>query len=98
MLLINCPWCGARDEIEFHWGGESHVVRPSPPEQVNDKAWGDYLFARRNPKGITLERWVHEAGCRQWFNIVRDTSNHDILAVYRMGEAAPVEFQSAKAL
>jgi hypothetical protein len=28
VLLIPCPWCGLRDEIEFSYGGEAHIVRP----------------------------------------------------------------------
>ncbi|MEJ1968669.1 MAG: sarcosine oxidase subunit delta [Rhizomicrobium sp.] len=91
MLLIECPWCGPRDEIEFRWGGESHVTRPEP--HVGDDVWGDYLFARRNPKGVALERWQHEHGCRQWFNIARNTQTQAILAVYRLGEQPPPEFR-----
>jgi len=26
MLLIHCPHCGDRNEVEFHCGGESHIV------------------------------------------------------------------------
>jgi sarcosine oxidase subunit delta len=89
MLLIVCPWCGPRDEIEFRCCGESHITRPGPAESVSDAVWGDYLFARKNPKGVNFERWVHDAGCRQWFNMARDTANHRILAIYRMGEPAP---------
>ena len=89
MLLIPCPFCGPRDEIEFSCGGQSHIQRPGPPDAVTDETWGDYLFFRDNPKGLHRERWVHAAGCRQWFNMVRSTITHEILAVYRMGEAAP---------
>ncbi len=28
MLLIPCPWCGPRDETEFTYGGEAHIVAP----------------------------------------------------------------------
>ncbi|MGZ8625813.1 MAG: sarcosine oxidase subunit delta, partial [Actinomycetota bacterium] len=24
MLLIPCPWCGPRDEVEFRYGGQAH--------------------------------------------------------------------------
>ena len=27
MLQIPCPWCGPRDEIEFSYGGEAHIIR-----------------------------------------------------------------------
>jgi sarcosine oxidase subunit delta len=83
VLLIPCPWCGPRDEIEFHCGGTTHIQRPIPHDQVSDETWGEYLFFRENPKGAHAERWVHAAGCRQWFNVVRDTTTHEITAVYR---------------
>lgn len=89
MLLIDCPWCGPRDEIEFRCSGQAHLARPADPDALDDAAWADYLFMRDNPKGPFAERWVHEAGCRRWFNVQRDTHSHRILAVYRMGEAPP---------
>jgi len=93
MLIIPCPWCGPRDEVEFHCGGEAHIERPADPAALNDQEWADYLFMRNNPKGRFAERWVHNAGCRRWFNLIRDTTSHKILAVYRSGEPAP-DFES----
>jgi sarcosine oxidase subunit delta len=29
---------------------------------------------------------VHQAGCRRWFNMLRDTVSHRIIAVYKIGE------------
>jgi sarcosine oxidase subunit delta len=89
MLLIPCPYCGRRAEIEFRCGGESHIERPGPYCEVSDDAWADYLFMRKNPKGEHCERWLHAAGCRQWFNLARDTVSHTILAVYPMGMTRP---------
>lgn len=89
MLQIPCPWCGPRDEPEFRCGGEAHLTRPEPWDQVSDQEWADYLFFRKNPKGVALERWVHRHGCGQWFNLARSTVTHQILAAYRMGEAPP---------
>jgi heterotetrameric sarcosine oxidase delta subunit len=90
MLLIDCPWCGPRDEIEFHCGGEAHIARPADPDALTDEAWADYLFMRTNPKGWLRERWVHSQGCRRWFNLVRSTVTHEIVAVYRIGERPAV--------
>lgn len=87
MLLIDCPWCGPRDQIEFRFAGESHVVRPA--EQVSDAEWSDYLFFHDNPKGVNYERWHHEFGCRRWFNVMRDTTSHAVLRTYLMGAAKP---------
>ena len=91
MLLIDCPWCGPREESEFRCGGEAHIARPENPDALSDAEWADYLFMRTNPKGTHRERWVHSAGCGRWFNIERDTVTHEIAAVYRMGESPPGE-------
>lgn len=97
MLLIPCPWCGPRDESEFSCGGEAHIARPHETDQLADEQWADYLFMRKNPKGVHLERWVHRLGCRRWFNLARSTVSHEILAVYRMGEAPPAFVAGEKA-
>jgi len=89
MLLIPCPWCGPREEIEFRYGGEAHIARPTDPAALEAAAWAEYLYMRSNPKGPLAERWVHRAGCRRWFNLVRDTLSQRILAVYRIGESPP---------
>ncbi len=94
MLLITCPYCGPRNEIEFNCGGESHIVRPSL--DCSDESWADYLFFRDNPKGITFERWRHSFGCGRWFNLARDTASHAIIAVYEMGCVKPVLPDEAK--
>ena len=89
MLSIPCPWCGERDETEFRYGGQAHVAYPADPEVLDDSAWGEYLFVRDNPKGWFRERWVHSAGCRRWFNVVRSTVSYAIRASYRPDETVP---------
>ena len=89
MLQIECPWCGTRDQEEFQYGGEAHIVRPENPESLTDTQWADYLFNRANVKGVHAEQWCHAAGCRRWFNVLRDTVSYKILAVYRPGEQPP---------
>jgi heterotetrameric sarcosine oxidase delta subunit len=89
MLLITCPFCGPRDESEFSYGNEAHIARPVNSEALSDAEWADYLFMRKNPKGVHYERWNHARGCRRWFNVARHTVTHEILAVYRMGEQPP---------
>ena len=91
MFLINCPWCGEREQREFRSGGEAHIARPLEPEHLNDGAWAEYLFMRSNTKGRFLERWVHSEGCRRWFNVARNTANNEVEAVYLMGETPPKE-------
>jgi heterotetrameric sarcosine oxidase delta subunit len=89
MLLIQCPWCGPREESEYSYGGEAHILRPENPEAVSDEEWADYLFMRQNPSGRHPEQWSHSAGCRRWFNVQRDTNTFQILAVYRPGDPPP---------
>ncbi len=86
MLLITCPWCGQREEPEFGYGGQAHVAYPADPEALSDAEWAQYLFFRANPKGRFAERWVHSAGCRRWFNAVRDTVTNEFVSVYKPGE------------
>jgi heterotetrameric sarcosine oxidase delta subunit len=86
MLLIGCPWCGPRDETEFHYGGQADVSYPSSPRELSDARWARYVFYRDSPKGPFAERWVHSAGCRRWFNVVRDTVTNEILAAGPAGE------------
>jgi heterotetrameric sarcosine oxidase delta subunit len=93
MLEIPCPWCGPRDQCEFSYGGEAHIVRPLQPESLNDAEWADYLYMRKNLKGKNREQWCHSAGCRRWFNVVRDTISNQIQAVYRIGEQLPGDEQ-----
>ncbi len=86
MLLIECPWCGPRDETEFSCGGEADIVRPKDPDSLDDAQWADYLFMRKNIKGVHREQWSHSAGCRRWFNVERDTVSYRIHAVYKLGQ------------
>ena len=88
MLRIQCPFCGVRDETEFHFGGPAHAQRP--PLEADDLTWTDYLFSQENPVGAHFERWSHVYGCGQWFNIARDTTSHAILATYRLDEPKPI--------
>ncbi len=87
MFQIECPYCGARDEQEFHFGGEGHLVRPG--ESVDDESWAQYLYFRDNPKGVHFEQWCHRFGCGTWFNIARDTVTHEILRVYPITDSRP---------
>ncbi len=89
MLIIECPNCGPRAEPEFAYGGQAHVAYPEDPYALTDQQWAEYLFYRDNPRGQLAERWVHTAGCRKWFNVVRDTRTHEITSVYRLTGSRP---------
>lgn len=99
MLLIPCPYCGPRPELEFRYGGEAHIARAGDPSTVNDEQWTAFLYWRRNPKGLHAERWRHTSGCGRFFNCLRDTVSDQIVAAYRVGEARPaIETLSEKSL
>jgi len=86
MLQITCPWCGTRAETEFTCGGEGGIVRPTATETMTDAQWGDYVFMRKNPKGVHHEQWRHSSGCGRWFNALRDTVSYRFEAVWKIGE------------
>jgi sarcosine oxidase subunit delta len=86
MLLISCPWCGPRDEVEFRAGGEADRVRPHDPSLLGDQQWADFLFMRRNEKGLQRERWNHSAGCRRWFVVERNNITHEISPSLEAGQ------------
>ena len=79
MLLITCPHCGPRAQIEFTYGGNATVKRPADPAAVSDQAWHDYVMLRDNPKGWHRELWHHSSGCRTWFKVLRNTHTHKIV-------------------
>ena len=77
MLLIPCPWCGPRAQIEFTYGGDATLKRPPP--DAPSASWLEFVYLRDNPAGLHDELWQHSAGCRQWFRVRRDTRTHEIL-------------------
>lgn len=85
MLLIECPYCGPRNELEFAYAGEAHVVRVEAPAEQSDEAWGQYLYHRTNRRGVHAERWRHTHGCARFFNALRDTTTDQFLAIYQTG-------------
>ncbi len=79
MLLIECPWCGERDMVEFTHGGDATKVYPKDPDAATSEEWHDFVYLRDNPRGVHDEYWHHIAGCRQWLKVRRDVTTHDIL-------------------
>ena len=88
-MLIPCPWCGPCEENEFGYGGQAHVAYPTDPASMADAEWARHLFVRDNPRGWWRERWVHSAGCRQWFNLLRHTVTNQVGAAYPPFTAQP---------
>ena len=78
MLLINCPFCGKRSEMEFIYGGPVKSDRPDP-DDITDEEWVDYITITENPCGPVQERWWHARGCGEWVCHWRDTLTHEIV-------------------
>ncbi len=89
MLLIDCPYCGPRPELEFSYAGEAHLVRPADPSTLSDEEWAQFLFHRANAKGLHYERWRHLHGCARFFNAVRDTATDNFVTTYETGKPRP---------
>lgn len=88
MQLFPCPFCGPRDETEFHFGGEAGKHRPEPAADVSAEKWAEYLHFEANPKGPSREIWVHLT-CGEFFLMGRDTLTHEVTgstALRREGE------------
>lgn len=87
MLEIYCPYCEEhREEEEFSYAGEAHIVRPLTPLELNDEEWGDYLFFRKNPRGLHREMWLHAAACRRYFYALRNTVTYEVHETYKVGD------------
>jgi sarcosine oxidase subunit delta len=89
MLLISCPYCGARPELEFTHAGQAHLARAREPAAVGAQDWADFLYMRDNTRGVHAERWRHTHGCGRFFNALRDTTTDQFLATYKVGEMRP---------
>ncbi len=77
MMLIPCPWCGPRAQVEFTYGGDANAKRPPPDAPID--AWIRFVYLRENPAGPHDELWFHGAGCRRWLRVRRDTRTHQIV-------------------
>ncbi len=85
MLLIPCPFCGARAQTEFVFerSVDSVVALDATPEAAMAA-----LFTRTNPRGPDDEIWRHTYGCRAWMIVTRHRVTHVISAVRPVGPVA----------
>ena len=95
MLTLTCPYCGIRaDETELAPGYEAHLKRSGPGSTDDD--FNDYMFARKNPKGVHFERWRHAYGCGKWFLAARDTTTLEVFGTYPAQSSGPPADLQAK--
>jgi heterotetrameric sarcosine oxidase delta subunit len=86
-MRITCPNCGERDRREFYYQGDA-LALDRPTEDAGPDAWDDYLHNRDNLAGDIRDMWFHEAGCRAWLVVDRNTATH---AVYKVSLAEKVK-------
>jgi methylglutamate dehydrogenase subunit B len=79
-MRIPCPYCGARSNDEFMVLGDADALLKRPTD-LSFAAFDSYAHARKNPAGPHRELWYHQAGCRQWLVVNRDTRTHTVLGV-----------------
>lgn len=88
MLKLTCPNCGVEaDETELAVGGEAHIERHGPGS--DDATFRDYLFQRKNPRGVHFERWRHAFGCGKWFHAARCTATLEVFGTYSAQTTRP---------
>ncbi|WP_069300835.1 sarcosine oxidase subunit delta [Neptunicoccus sediminis] len=81
MLILTCPNCGvAADETELGSGGEAHLTRFGAGS--SDADFENYLFMRKNARGVHFERWRHSYGCGKWFHAARCTTTLEVFGTY----------------
>ncbi|GAA6207940.1 sarcosine oxidase subunit delta [Cognatishimia sp. WU-CL00825] len=91
MLILTCPCCHvSAEETEFHAEGEAHLKRFGPGSE--DADFESYLFMRKNPKGVHLERWRHANGCGKYFHAARCTMTLEVFGTYSAQTLEPPKF------
>jgi len=78
MQRFPCPYCGLRDEREFHFAAEAGKVRPDTTQTIDDTTWASYLYDQRNEKGVVDEIWMH-LSCREVFRLKRDSVTMEVI-------------------
>jgi sarcosine oxidase subunit delta len=78
MQLFPCPFCGPRDETEFHFAAEAGKARPEPAPRVTDVRWAEYLYLNDAPLGQAREVWLHLT-CGEFFVMTRDTVTREVI-------------------
>ena len=96
-MRIECPYCGSRDLREFSFLGDAESAGAALADAtaaaaaVADRGSSEVerVYLRDNVAGRHRGLWYHEAGCRSWLAIERDTVTHEIFSVaFAQGTAA----------
>lgn len=88
MQRFPCPFCGLRDEREFHFVAEAGKVRPDTSREVGAADWASYLHGQRNEKGPVREVWMHLT-CAEMFVMTRDSVTMEVRGTEQLRTDAP---------
>ncbi len=86
MQHFPCPFCGVRDETEFHFVVEAGKPRPEPAKDVSDDQWATYLHLGKAHRGKAKEIWLHQT-CGLYFLMNRNTVTREIISSEYLPEA-----------
>lgn len=78
MQLFPCPFCGPRNECEFHFAAEVGKTRPDTSQQIEAPEWSSYLFDQTNARGPVREIWTH-LPCAEMFILERDSVTMQVI-------------------
>ena len=92
LIRVHATSLNPTDWVHRRYPGFLGPINPADPPRI--LGWDvsgtiEQLGFRDNPKGLFAERWSHSAGCRRWFNAIRDTSTYRFHHVYLMDEPKP---------
>jgi len=87
MQRFPCPFCGERDEREFHFAAEAGKTRPDTTETIDADTWAQYLYHQNNEKGVVTEVWMHKT-CREVFLLKRNSVSMDVVDSIALRKAA----------
>ena len=90
MLLIRCPYCGERPEIEFRHGGRGAHRAPARSGVAVATPNGRTIFTTAPiRRACTPSAGATSHGCGRFFNALRDTISDFFLTTYKLGEPRP---------
>jgi len=78
MQTFPCPFCGLRNETEFHFAAEAGKLRPDTTVDVSDAEWATYLYTQKNEKGSVQEVWMHLT-CSELFILERNSVTMEVI-------------------
>lgn len=98
MQIFPCPFCGPRNESEFHLVGEAGKIRPHTSraegnEEIQAGAWSTYLYTQRNDHGHAREIWMH-LPCQEVFLLERDSVTMAVLGARSFRENQTQEIEA----